>query len=383
MRILCWSELFSPYVGGIETLLLKLLPRLTARGFELQVVTSHAQSPLPDREERGGIPLYRFPFREAIERKNLQRMTDIRHQLVHLKRAFAPDIVHFHGIGPSTVFHFMTSNACPSRLLVSMHQETLRASELGGATLLERALRSADWVSAVSQTILDQGQRLVPEIAARSSVIYNGIDVPTVPPAPLPFDPPRLLCLGRIIRQKGFDTALRAFALVRNALPNVRLTIAGDGEKRVHLERLAVRLRLQEAVTFTGWVPPEEIPALLNEHTLMLMPSRWEGLGLTAIEAAIMARPVIATAVGGLSEVVRHRETGLRVELDAAPNLANAAVSLLQQPQWARQLGQQARRAALQRFNFEQCVQRYAELYARWAHAESARYKHAKEPMMP
>ena len=80
------------------------------------------------------------------------------------------------------------------------------------------------------------------------------------------------------------------------------------------MEQQAAKQGIGHAVEFTGWIDPEQVPALINHATLIVMPSREDSLPLVALEAARMARPVVATRVGGLPEIVVHQETGLLVE---------------------------------------------------------------------
>src|SRR5206468_1041812 len=109
-------------------------------------------------------------------------------------------------------------------------------------------------------------------------------------------------CLGRLIPAKGFDLAITAFSLLVERFPNARLVIAGDGPARSTLEAQVASLKIRNTVEFTGWIAPDQVPDLINTATMVLMPSRREGLPLVGIEAALMRRPLIATRVGGLPE---------------------------------------------------------------------------------
>ena len=112
---------------------------------------------------------------------------------------------------------------------MTLHGEVLRGGADGGDTVLEKALGAADWVSCVSNAVLERASELVPEIAGRSSVIHNGLEPTLIPPAPLPFSQPRLLCLGRLVSQKGFDLALTAFRQLVDQYPDASLIFGGDG----------------------------------------------------------------------------------------------------------------------------------------------------------
>jgi glycogen(starch) synthase len=194
-------------------------------------------------------------------------------------------------------------------------------------------------------------------------VIHNGVKEPSVAPTVLPFAPARLLCLGRLTYQKGFDIALAALSLLKSHFANVRLMIAGDGVARRQLEQQIDELELSGQVEFLGWVTPDKIPALINSSTVVLMPSRFEGLPLVALQAALAARPIVATRVGGIPEVVVHQETGLLVESENASALAAAAAFLLANPEIAVRMGYAGRRRAQEVFSWEKCVGSYEDLY--------------------
>ncbi|HKA56747.1 MAG TPA: glycosyltransferase family 4 protein, partial [Candidatus Binatia bacterium] len=219
------------------------------------------------------------------------------------------------------------------------------------------------WVTGCSAAVVEDARQLMPEIIPRSSIIYNGLEAPPVLPEPIPSNPPRVLCLGRLSYEKGFDFALTAFATAVTQFPRARLMVAGDGPERTALERQALQLGIRHAVDFLGAVTPDTVPSLLNRASLVLMPSRTEGLPLVAVEAALMARPVVATRVGGLPEVVVHRHTGLLVDKEDCQGLAEAITFVLEHPQAVAHMGQAARRRAQAVFSLERCVAAYDALY--------------------
>jgi glycosyltransferase involved in cell wall biosynthesis len=231
--------------------------------------------------------------------------------------------------------------------------------------LLEHILRSASWVAACSQATLEHARRTVPDCALTSSVIYNGLEMPELPRMALPLDPPRILYLGRLADEKGADLAVAAMASLTQLFPSARLVIAGDGPSRRSLELLAAELGVDHAVHFVGWVAPSAVPSLMNMATLLGMPSRTEGFGLVALESALMSRPLVATQVGGLPEIVAHGETGLLVEPEDSHGLAEAVIALLQHPDQATYMGQQARRRVQQLLGLERCVDAYDALCRR------------------
>jgi glycosyltransferase involved in cell wall biosynthesis len=367
MRVLYWTELFWPYVGGVEVLSSRLLPALRDRGVTFQVLTSHGALDLPDEEEWEGIPIRRIRLHEGLATGDVELLAAARREVVGLKRAFAPDLVHLNVTAAGVWFELRTRTAHPCPLLLSVR---VALPEDGGGpdTLLGAALASAAWITANSQAIGDDLRALAPAATDRISVIPNGLEVPDVEPAPLPVDAPRIVCVGRLVDDKGFDVALEAFAAVLERFPSARLLVAGDGPAREALVAQAADLGIARSVRFCGWVTPELVPELMNRATVVVMPSRWrEAFGLVALQAALMARPVIATRVGGLPEVVADGETGILVGVEDADALAAALWALLADPAGARAMGARARRRALEQFGFDRHIDAYAELYNRLA----------------
>lgn len=160
-------------------------------------------------------------------------------------------------------------------------------------------------------------------------------DFAGVPPAP----GVQLLAMGRLHTNKGFDTLIRAIALV----PGAHLSIAGEGPERAALEALARECGVADRVALLGW--REDTGALLAGCELFLCPSRHEPLGNVVLEAWSAARPVIAAAAQGPSELIQDGETGLLVPVDAPEVLAAAIRALLADPERAGQLAAMGRAA--------------------------------------
>src|SRR6185295_12588173 len=100
MKVLFWSELFWPYIGGAEVFGAKLLQALSKRGNQFAIVTSHDTLDLPDHEVYEGIPVYRFPFRAVASGRALSRFKEVIQGAARVKAAFQPDLVHLNALGP-------------------------------------------------------------------------------------------------------------------------------------------------------------------------------------------------------------------------------------------------------------------------------------------
>lgn len=369
MRVLFWTDWYLPSIGGVEVFSGRLLPALARRGHEITVVAGHHRAGLPDETEVLGVTVRRFLFHPVLGANDVDRFTETLTRIARLKRELAPDLVHLNTLGPSVLFHLQTCRQWSAPVLLTMHSPVMPDARRVD-TLYARALRSAVWVNCNSHAVHADLCRLVPELGSRSSVTYYGMDPPTVAPPPRPRDAPVVLGFGRLVPDKGFDLAIHAFAAVLRRMPTARLVLAGEGVARPELERLAASLGIEAAVHFTGPVSPAEVPALINAASLVVVPSRWdEPFGLVALEAALLARPVIATRVGGLPEVVEHGTTGIVVDREDTAAMAAAILHLLSDPVSAEQLGSAARRRATERFGWDRCVDEYEQLYeqaAKW-----------------
>lgn len=359
MRVLFWSLNFWPNIGGVEVLAAKLLPALRERGYDYSVITPKTHEELPDQASYRGIPICRFPFKNNLNDRSIEHVIETRQKIAFLKRTFAPDLVHINGVGVDNFFHLTTADVCRVPVLVTLHGKWFRQAD----TVVAKILRAADWVVGCSSAILEDGRKLVPEITSRSSVIYNGVEVPSICPSVLPFDPPRLLCLGRLAPDKGFDIALPAFKSLLGCYPRARLMIAGNGPDRERLDKQVESLGIHQAVEFVGWVSPSKVAKLIDSATLVVMPSREDSFPMVALEAALMARPIVATRVGGLPEIVVHMETGLLVNKEDSDGLADAICWLLDRPQVAVEMGNAGRHRAKTMFGWESHVDAYDSLY--------------------
>lgn len=215
--------------------------------------------------------------------------------------------------------------------------------------------RNAWFLPMSDSTRADLIRRGVP--AARAVVVHSGFDFARYDLASPPprRTTPTLVHLGRLMRYKSVDVAVRTLARVRAVMPQARLAIAGDGPEAPHLRRLAQRLGVADAVDFLGYLSHSDKVRLLWESHVLLNPSPKEGWGLTVIEANACGVPVVASRRPGLVDSVRDGETGTLVPYGDAAAFATAALAFLQDPARREVYGQRAR-AWAQRFTWEEAA---------------------------
>jgi glycosyltransferase involved in cell wall biosynthesis len=160
------------------------------------------------------------------------------------------------------------------------------------------------------------------------------------------------------------DLVIPAFAEVRKRFPDVRLLVVGDGSLRGSMEQQAQELGCADAVIWAGRQPQESLPQYYGEMDMVLMPSRSEGFGLTAIEAMACGCVVVASDVGGLPEVVCDGVCGLLHRTEDVHDMASKINSLIASPELYRTMQKNALQH-VQKFSFQRYASAVCDLYER------------------
>jgi glycogen(starch) synthase len=363
MRILFWCDAFPPAMGGIPVIAADLVASLEERGHELHVIADESPADTPTSHPGGGFAIDRYPFIEVLRSGNTSRILSLARSIGELKHAVRPDVVLAFALTPSLFFHLQTRLAWPAPLMVTLHGG-LPFQAQSSQSLVGRTLENADWVMTCSESCLREAGDLYPFIAGKSSVVRNALEHRTTPPSRLRLEPPRLLCVGRLSHEKGVDVAIAALPTVLERAPDARLRIVGEGPLSRVLRDLAEESGLAGRVEFLGFVSRDEVRRLLAESSIVVVPSRSEGFSLVALEAAQAGRPVVATRVGGIPEVVIDGETGLLVRAEAPAAMAAAILALLRDPGGAERMAAKARRWAEGSFRWSDYVDAYDDRIA-------------------
>lgn len=337
-------------IGGAGRYVLTLLaqPRI-AEHFDVAVACPEGE--LAAALRRTGVPVLLFPGADrSFSWQALRSLTG------HMRR-WRPRIAHTHGSLAGRVAAALAG----ARIVYTKHglaaaeERSVQVRSQGG--LLQRASVTylADRIVAVSEAVK---AALVAQGADphRVRVIPGGVEMAAYAAVPPPV-PGMVGALGRLEREKGFDLLLQAMA----ELPAANLLLGGDGQAREALSAQVRELGLTERVTLTGFVA--DVPAFLSQIGMLVLPSRSEGLGLVLLEAMAAGRPVVASRVGGIPEVVADGETGLLVPPEEPGALAAAIGRLLADPAKALRMGEAGRRRVQSLFSAERMAREMAALY--------------------
>jgi glycosyltransferase involved in cell wall biosynthesis len=168
---------------------------------------------------------------------------------------------------------------------------------------------------------------------------------------------------GRLDLEKGIDTLINAFSAARSHVPGLRLAIVGKGDLRETIEEHVNRLGLQGAVRLYGYLRGEVLKHVYIVSDIHVCPSHYEPFGIVALEAMAAGAPVVASATGGLTDVVTGRSVGRLFPPRDAGALANVLIELAKDPKLRQRLGRAGQRHARERFSWSIIAARAAESY--------------------
>lgn len=349
--------------GGVQEHVYNLITRLDRQRYDVSVLALSG-GPGARRLERTGVPvcvLDDMSDAEAVEAV-----------AAHLAAVDA-DVVHNHMyraevVGTQAAWALAAAGRRRPLVVGTVHSSRIRAD--ADRDLLRRLTPRMDHLVAVSRAIVrkieDEGRRGAP-----ISLIYNGVDLAR-------YSEQEACCtlhreygiasgsqivgvVARLEPEKGHPTLLEAWPTVLEAVPNAHLLIVGEGSERTSLELQALGLGISRSVTFTG--RRDDVPAVTAALDVAVLPSYREAQGLSILEAMALSRPVVASAVGGIPEMIEHGRTGLLVPPRKPAALAASIVRLLTDHPYADTLARAGHDLAYERFCVELMVRAVETIY--------------------
>ncbi len=382
MKICIATWEFPPrIVGGIARHCNGLAKALTHNDHEVHVVTLDFPG-APNYEEIDGVKIYRTPtelghpnfltwallFNHFMEKK-----------IAGISRKVDFDVIHVHDW--LTAFAGISFKHQMQKPLVV----TIHGTEIGRAQGLHNPdSRTIDgiewWTTYEANKIIVTSGSLKSEIQGhfnlpqeKIEIIPNGIDLEKYnasvdrvavrsrygvhPHEKL------VLCIGRLVPQKGIEYLIRTVPRIAGRYPEARFIIVGEGWLRGHLEYVARSTGHQWKITFTGWIPDQELVALLNSADVLVVPSIYEPFGIVALEGMAAGIPVVASDIGGLAEVVEHERTGILAYSKNPESIAWAVDRVLSDPSHSKWLVQNAQEMVQKTYSWEAIAKRTVEVY--------------------
>ncbi|WP_323720632.1 glycosyltransferase [Acetomicrobium sp.] len=356
VRVLHAIPNFGP--GGAERLLVNLLEQFDRERFEVAAVSLYPETgTILEREIREKkINVYYLNKHKGPD----PRMVP---QLWHIFRDFRPDVVHTHRY----VLRYTLLPAYLCRIPVQVHTvHSIAQKEVDrvGKIIHWFAFRFAGVVPVSICREVAMTVRRIYGQNMETPVIYNGI--PTVrfsvySNCQSENDDIVFLHIGRFSQPKNHKLLIEAFKLAVKECPKMRLWLVGDGELRPAIQNLVAEKGLSRYVSFLGI--RADVAELLGQGDVFVLPSNWEGVPLTILEAMAAGKPVVATSVGGVPELVESGVTGILVPPGDVASLANAFLKLANDPKLRQSMGKEGQKKARECFDIAFIAREYESLY--------------------
>jgi glycosyltransferase involved in cell wall biosynthesis len=368
MKVVQVCPRFYPWYGGIETHVREISKRLIRLGLDVRILTTDPTNKLPKEELIDGIAISRFhsfTFNEV--HFFAPRLYSA---LMDLKDA---DLIHIHDYQDLPDLVLALTYGCNRKPFVltphfhPMGGSTWRtiAKKAYNLSLGKRIMQKADVVIAVSEYEKQLLQRKFGLQNYKVKYIPNGVDIKKIENIERKnVENKVILYVGRLEKYKGVQFLLKSFYKIKEDIPTSQLLIVGVGPYKNNLVRIANRLKIIGDVKFLENVPEKELMKLYCASSLFVMPSRYEAFCIALIEAMACGLPVIATKVGGMKELIKPNETGFLIDYPPNENLlAELIISLLEDPDTSRRIGEKAREYVLNKFSWSVVVQHLFTLY--------------------
>lgn len=397
-RILLVTSNFPRWRGDTTTpFVLHLAQDLQALGWDIQVLAPHA--PGAAREEQlDGVRVERFRYLRPESQQtvcynggalgNLRRQPFnfvklpflVASEWAATRRHLASrryDLVHSHWLLPQGYVCSRAAKSAGVPHLATIHGGDVLA--LRNAMLdvfRRRALVGAQCItvnSSVTRSVVASlapaGANIVRIPMGAGTAIGDGARVAQLQARYRRGEGPLLLFVGRLVEEKGVGDAIAALPEIVRSRPDAQLLVIGDGPERSRFESAARDLGVAANVSFLGWVDSSQLPDYYAAADLFLGPSKraangWvEAQGLTFAEALLSGLPVIATASGGIIDLIRDGDTGLLVAENSPPQIAAAVLRLSRDPAEARRLAARGREFAAREITREASARTFSRTF--------------------
>lgn len=296
------------------------------------------------------------------------------------RRARRVDVVHLH-LAPApflplmrTIVLLAAARLAGARTLLHAHSGRMHIA--ARSPLYRAGLRALGLLADRTIAVSADGLRTLEDVGAPAELLANGLETSAFP------DPERdpvvvsIAFVGTVCARKGLDDLRIALVRLRDAgrLTHAHVTIVGDGRQEgPHVfERVRedyANSDLTDIVRFTGPLPPPEVRSVLTKADIFCLPSHWEGLPLSLLEAMAAGAAVVATTVGDIPEVLQQGEAGVLIEPRQPAQLADALGRLIDDPHERARLGTVARERVRRHFDRATMAQRILEIYRELAYS--------------
>ncbi len=386
MNVAIFASAFYPHTGGVEELVRQLCHEYVQQGIAPIILTNRWPRSLPGYELYEGIPVYRLAMRMPDWNLRVRLVHALtypftRWQMLRILRRHRSEVIHVQCASSNGYYALAAKKALGLPLVLSVQGErTMDAQGIYdrlpsfNRTLRELVAQSTAVTACSRDTLADLEQWWGQPFGSKSSVMYNGIRLDDFEcSAPYSHPRPYVFAIGRMVKQKGFDVLIRAFA--EADLQSHDLLFAGEGPEHAALCQLAEFVGMKDRVHFLGRTDRSKTVALFKGCSFFVLPSRMEPFGIVNLEAMAAGKAIIASRVGGVPEVVLDGETGILVPPEEVAALATALRQLTTDAPLRERLANNGRRRALE-FTWPKIAQAFYSIYSSAVTGKSGRLPH-------
>jgi glycosyltransferase involved in cell wall biosynthesis len=347
-------------LGGVCGVVNAVALHMQRQGHNAYLLLPSDENELAETTSRAGLPAFRLNVRSA-ETSNaplrglggfLKSYRRTQRVLRTLTGDLGIDVINVHFVGAPSLHLALTCRKSRSRLVTSIHGADLlpyNKATPEGHHSINYVLKHSSSIIAPSRAFAEAATQRWPVLEQQTiTVIPNGVDISELGyDADAPWTESasqNVLSIAALVPYKGIDILINAFALIADEFPDVRLKLVSGGPAAAQLAGLAAHLGLGQRIEFLGAVDRPRIGQLLREATVFVLASRShsESFGIAAVEAMALDRPVIASSVGALPDIIEHDRTGMLVPPGDPQALADAMRRALANRQLREQLGRAA-----------------------------------------
>lgn len=299
---------------------------------------------------------------QVIENKRRAGGTKIKYILLmrDLIKSLKPQILHMHG-DMAVFFGSLASLGMRHKTICTLHDTNLWRASLKGKMTKKIAISFVDEFIAISEAVKDDFMAGTSMNGQNIKVVPNGIPLEKFRRKEQPSDSSEIICVARLVTEKkGQDILVKALAILKNDSIVCSCKLVGDGESGEYLEALAKKYSLVDNIHFLG--NRSDVPELLANAGIFVLPSRYEGFGIAIIEAMAAGIPVIASNIDGPKEIITHGINGLLFESENEVDLAAKIKMLISNDSLRDRLGSSALLSA-QEHSIEKMYTKYLTVY--------------------
>ena len=362
MKILIICDLYLPVIGGAEFAVNSLAKQFVKKGHEVFIIASRIPRKLPEKDIIDGIPVERLYF--SIPHNTKSRLVHMvfsgktQKKLNKIIEREQPDVVDLYFASENTMYALEAKKKFNFPFVISLQGNDIHKNihkSQKHKKIISEAVESADYVTGSSENFLLEVRNTFPSITKKSGVTANGID-PEKFSSEEKYTSEKLyvFSIGRFEHKKGFDMLIRAYKQIKG---DVELIIAGSGDELQKCKNLAAS---DKRIKLIGNVSEEEKVKLYRGCEFFVLPSRIEPFGITNLQPMICRKAVLATNVGGVSEIVT-KKSGMLVAPDS-DSIKNGIEQMLKRKD-LKKLGENGKRFVEKNYTWDKISDRYLKIF--------------------